>query len=146
MVAKTEGWIELHNIRDRILRGSVWISGGRIVVNILSAVSTIVLARLLMPSDFGLVALATSMLAMLQAFTELSLSQALIAIGEPTREHYDTAWTLNLARGVLVGLGFCVAAPVLARLYSEPRLEAVMLALAISAASEVDSPSYRGKN
>lgn len=124
----------MQNIRGQILRGSVWISGARIVANALSALSTIVLARLLLPSDFGLVALATSMLAVLQAFTELSLSQALIHIKDPSRDHYNTAWTLNLGRGLLIGTGFAAAAPILAELYSEPRLGAVIVALGVSAA------------
>jgi len=122
------------NIRGQILRGSVWISGARVVANALSALSTIVLARLLLPSDFGLVGLATSMLAVLQAFTELSLSQALIHTKDPTRDHYNTAWTLNVIRGSLIGIGFAAAAPLLAHLYAEPRLEAVVVALGISAA------------
>jgi O-antigen/teichoic acid export membrane protein len=126
--------VKLPNIRGKILRGSVWISGARLVANALSALSTIVLARLLLPSDFGLVALAMSMLAVLQAFTELSLSQALIHIKDPTRDHYNTAWTLSLIRGLLIGIGFAAAAPVLASLYAEPRLEPVMLALGVSAA------------
>lgn len=74
------------------------------------------------------------MLAVLQAFTELSLSQALIHIKNPSRDHYNTAWTLNLARGLLIGTGFAVAASAVANLYSEPRLEAVMIALGVSAA------------
>jgi O-antigen/teichoic acid export membrane protein len=131
----------LQDIRGQILRGSVWISGARVVVNALTALSTIVLARLLLPSDFGLVALATSMLVVLQAFTELSLSQALIHTKDPSRDHYNTAWTLSLMRGLLIGIGFAAAAPVTASLYAEPRLEAVMLALGLNAAlSGIQNP------
>jgi O-antigen/teichoic acid export membrane protein len=121
-------------IKGRIFRASLWISVSRGAVNILTALSTIVLARLLLPTDFGLVALGTSMLVVLQAFTELSLSQALIHTREATRDHYNTAWTLNTARGSLIGLGFVLAAPFAATAYHEPRLENIMFALAINVA------------
>jgi lipopolysaccharide exporter len=111
----------------------MWISAARGTTNLLSALSTIVLARLLLPTDFGLVALAVSMLVVLDAFTELSLSQALIHTKEPTPDHYNTAWSLGLARGLLIGLGFASVAPLAASAYSEPRLQEVMFALAISA-------------
>src|SRR5262245_50180233 len=111
----------------------MWISISRGAVNLLTSLSTIVLARLLLPTDFGLVALGTSMLVVLQAFTELSLAQALIHTREPTRDHYNTAWTLNTARGSLIGLGFALAAPFAASAYHEPRLESIMIALGINA-------------
>ncbi|HEY1386026.1 MAG TPA: lipopolysaccharide biosynthesis protein [Dongiaceae bacterium] len=124
----------MSTIKGRIFRASVWISVSRGAVNLLMALSTIVLARLLLPTDFGLVALGTSMLVVLQAFTELSLAQALIHTREPTRDHYNTAWTLNTARGLLIGLGFALAGPFAASVYHEPRLENIMLALGVNAA------------
>lgn len=123
----------MSDIKARVIRGSIWISVARGTTNLLGALSTIVLARLLLPADFGLVALAVSMLVVLDAFTELSLSQALIHTREPTPGHYNTAWSLGLARGLLIGLGFALAAPLAASAYGEPRLKEVMFALAISA-------------
>lgn len=123
----------MNDIRGRIFRASLWISAARGTTNLLTALSTIILARLLVPADFGLVALATSMLVVLQAFTELSMSQALIHTREPTPDHYNTAWSLGLARGLLIGLAFACAAPLAASAYQEPRLQNLMLALALSA-------------
>lgn len=122
----------MSDIKARVVRASIWISAARVITNLLSVLSMIVLARLLMPSDFGLVALATSLLVVLEAFTELSLSQALIHTRDPTPDHYNTAWSLGLARGTLIGIGFALAAPFAAGAYSEPHLQNVMLALAIS--------------
>ena len=123
----------MSEIKGRIFRASLWISISRAGTNLLNALSIIVLARLLMPTDFGLVALGTSMLAVVQAFTELSMSQALIHTREPTPDHFNTTWSLGLARGVLIGLGFALAAPLVADAYNEPRLESIMFALGASA-------------
>lgn len=66
------------DMRSRVLRGAAWIAGARIVTNILGLVSTMVLARLLVPDDFGLVALGATLLAIVTAITDIPLSEALI--------------------------------------------------------------------
>ncbi|MGO8189852.1 oligosaccharide flippase family protein, partial [Rhizobium leguminosarum] len=62
-----------------------WTAGGRVVSNLLGVVSMLALARLLSPSDFGLVTLATIVLSIIAAITELSLSSALIQHKSPQR-------------------------------------------------------------
>ena len=124
----------MSGIKGRLAKGSLWISAARGLTNAFSALSTIVLARLLVPADFGLVALATSMLTILTAFTDLSLSQALVQTRDPTPDHYNTVWSLGVARGLLLALAFAVGAPLAASAYHEPRLGGIMYALAFSAA------------
>ena len=99
------------------------------VVNALGFLSTLVLARILSPADFGLVSLATALLAIFSAVTEMSLASALIRHGNPTDEHFHTVWTLNLGRGVLIGLAFALAGYPASLVYGEPRIIPVMLAL-----------------
>ena len=104
----------LEGVRKQLSVGAAWTAGGRIVSNLLGLVSTLALARLLTPADFGLVALATIVLSIVGAITDLSLTSALIQHKDPQREHYDTAWTLNMLRAaaiavVLVAAGFPVA-------------------------------------
>lgn len=123
----------LKEIRGRLIKSSLWIAGGRVLSNGLNALNTVILARLLLPTDFGLVALATSLFAFLAAITELSLVQALVRTSEPTDDHYHTAWTLGVVRALLLGGGFAVSAPFIAEAYHEPRLQAVIYVLALSA-------------
>ncbi|MCS6921239.1 MAG: lipopolysaccharide biosynthesis protein, partial [Elioraea sp.] len=93
-------------------------------------VSTLVLARLLVPADFGLVAMAMSVIAVLELITSFSFDVALIQKPQLRREHYDTAWTLNvLLSCACAGLVAVLAYPS-ALLYEEPRLFEVMLVLA----------------
>ena len=66
------------DVATRMLKGGMWIAGARAVTNGLGFLSTILLARLLVPDDFGLVALATSILAIVNAVTALPVSEALI--------------------------------------------------------------------
>ena len=96
--------------------------------------STILLARLLVPADFGLVALATSILAIVNAMTALPVSEALIQHRQPTTDHFHTAWSIGVARAVLIALVMAAGAKPAALIYSEPRLEPVMYAFALSVA------------
>lgn len=120
------------SITHRLVKGTAWLSLARLLVNALSVLSTFVLARLLAPSDFGLVALGTTMMLVVTEVTELSLAQALVRHAEPTRAHFDTAWTLNALRGTLLGAAFAAAGVPAAQLYGDPRLVGIMLALGAS--------------
>src|SRR5687768_17418306 len=110
----------MSNISRRLMKGSAWLSAARAVVNALSMLSTILLARLLLPSDFGLVALATTMLMIVSSVTELSLSSALVRHASPTRTHFDAAWTLNALRGLVLGVLFAASGTIAASLYDDP--------------------------
>ena len=53
-------------------------------------------ARLLAPEDFGVVAMAMVVVGFLEVFTHTGVDLALIRDAQATREHYDTAWTLEI--------------------------------------------------
>ena len=98
---------------------------------VLSLVSMLVLARLLTPSDFGVVAIASSVLALLEVFTALGLDVALISKPNVTREHYDSAWTFKILLGLAVALVLVVLSGPAAAFYNEPRIADVVRVLAI---------------
>lgn len=118
-------------MKDKLVKGVAWLGAAKIIVNLLALISTLTLAHLLTPEDFGLVALATAMLTVIASFTELSLASALIHHKEPTDEHFNTAWTLNFARSIALGLIFCAIAPFTSRFYNEPRLQNVMFVIGV---------------
>ena len=120
------------SIAERLIKGSMWLSLSRAIVNGLTMLSTFVLAWNLEPSDFGLVALGTTMLLIVSSVTELSLGQALIRHEAPGESHFNAAWTLNAARGLFLCLLFAACAYPASVLYEEPRLFEVMLALGLS--------------
>ncbi|MFB0613926.1 lipopolysaccharide biosynthesis protein [Aurantiacibacter poecillastricola] len=116
--------------RALLLKGASWLALARIAINLLAFASTLILARLLVPEDFGLVAIAEAFAIILVSITELSLAQALIRHDNPEEHHFHTAWTLNFARSVglaaiMAGLSFPAAA-----IYGDPRLAPVLLVLA----------------
>jgi O-antigen/teichoic acid export membrane protein len=117
-------------MRGEITRGAAWMVLFRLCDRSVGVVSTTLLARLLLPADFGLVAMAMSVIALIEMATSFSFEIALIQKSDPEREHYDTAWTLNI---LCAAGGACVTASLahpVASFYADPRLVAVLWAIA----------------
>lgn len=117
------------SITSRLATASAWITGAKFVSNALGALSTIVLARLLAPEDFGIVALASSFIAIAASVTELSLGEALINVRDPTHEHFHSVWSLSALRSAALGIVLAVLARPVAHLSGDMRLENVLYVL-----------------
>ena len=101
----------------------------RLLDRSLGLVSTAILARLLMPADFGVVAMAMSIIGLIELATAFSFEVALIQNPDPKRVHYDTAWTLNVLLAIAGAVATVLLAQPAAAFYSEPRLVPVMYAI-----------------
>ena len=130
------------SLEQKIAVGIAWMTTSRATVRVLGLVSTVVLARLLVPADFGLVAMATAVAAGLELLTLFGFDHALVQRREISREHYDSAWTLNLLLGVGLAIALAAVAVPVAAFYSEPRLQAVMYVL--SAKYVIDNTTNPG--
>jgi lipopolysaccharide exporter len=112
----------------RVATGAGWLYGHRWLERLLDFLAIVVLARLLAPSDFGLVAIATSFVAIIEGLSAFDVTRALIRSRDHHRALYDSAWTLSALRGGVAALLMVAVAPWL----GDERLTAVVLALAIS--------------
>lgn len=113
-----------------IARGAAWMVLYRLLDRSVGIVSTAILTRLLIPADFGLVAMAMSIIAVIELATAFGFEVALIQKRDATREHFDTAWTLNI---IIAVLGACITAAAAypaAGFYADARLVPVMFAIA----------------
>lgn len=114
-----------------IASGVGWMVLFKLVDRGLAIASTLILARLLVPADFGLVAMAMSVIAILELATSFSFEVALIQRPRIEREHYDTAWTLNALLALACASATALLAYPTALFYGEPRLTVVMVVLAL---------------
>jgi lipopolysaccharide exporter len=115
----------------RMATGAAWMIALRLSIRGIGLVSLIVLARLLVPADFGLVAIATALSGALAAMSEFGFQVALIQNQAADRRHYDTAWTLGIVRGLIVAGALVAFAPSLAAMFADLRLEPILVVLAI---------------
>lgn len=111
-------------------RGAAWMVLFRLFDRSIGIVSTAALARLLIPADFGLVAMAMSVIAVIELATAFSFEVALIQKADPSRDHFDTAWTLNILMATAGAVATAALAWPAATMYGDPRLVAVMLCIA----------------
>ncbi len=107
-------------------RGAFFTVGMRWADRLLGLLSTTILARLLVPEDFGLVAMAMVVVGFFDVLLDLGVSAALIQHRLADREEFSTAWTLRLAQCVVTALVLLVVAPFVADYYGDPRVTAVL--------------------
>lgn len=120
-------------VSQRALSGSFWMGGIRWLDRIAAIVSAMVLARLLKPRDFGLVALAMTAISFLNSLTALGLEAAIVQRPDCDRHDYDVAWTYGrVLRGLFLFAVIYLAAPWLAQFYGELQLTAILRVLAVS--------------
>ncbi|MDB5412176.1 MAG: putative polysaccharide biosynthesis protein [Rubritepida sp.] len=117
----------------RTARGAGWVIAWRMATRLMGLVSTLILVRLMAPEEFGLVALAAAFAVALDVCLALGVEDQIIRAEAPTRSLYDTAFTINLLRGAVVGGLVALSAAPAARFFGDPQLEDVLFALAISA-------------
>ena len=89
-------------------------------------VSTLILARLLVPDDFGIVAMASIVVGLVDIFLDLGVNVALIQNREATTSHYDTAWTLRLLQAIAAAIVVLGVTPYAADYFNDPRVVSVL--------------------
>lgn len=121
----------MEDLRSKTVGGAAWMIAMRATVNLLGVASTIVLARLLTPDDFGLVALAGSAYVFFSVLGQFGFDAALIQLKDPDRSYYDTAWTANVLVGLCVAGSMGVVARPAASFFADPRIEHIIYSFAV---------------
>ena len=117
----------------RAVKGGFWVFALRLAQKLLGLVSLVVLAKVLVPEDFGLMGVALLTLATINTFTQTGFGAALIQKTEGVAEYLDSAWTIGLIRGVvLFGVIFFLAAPVAAVFFENGQVEGLVRAISFS--------------
>src|SRR5271170_8038873 len=119
------------SVLARTVRGAGWVIAWRLAMRVLGLASTLILVRLLVPSDFGLLALAASFAQTVDGMMTLGTEEAVIRQPNPDRHVYDTAWTLNVIRGLTVAAIVLLSAVPVARFFGDQRLVLVLIVIAL---------------
>lgn len=120
------------SLKRQVGSAIVWVALSVVFTRFLSFITKLVLARFLVPSDFGLRALANPAINLLMMFQELGFTSALIYRQKDVEEAADTAfWTVLTSSLTLYIIGF-LSAPWVADFFHEPQLVSVMRVLALT--------------
>ncbi|EJL56083.1 membrane protein involved in the export of O-antigen and teichoic acid [Rhizobium sp. CF122] len=86
----------------KAIKGAGWLVFSRFVGRIIDFFTLLVLARILTPADFGLAALATSLVMVVDTMLEVPVTQALVRLPTIDKSHLDTGFTVGLMRGIVI--------------------------------------------
>lgn len=133
-----------------LLGPSIWTSVGFGINQFLRLASNLILARLLMPEAFGLMAIVTIIMVGLDMFTDVGLNTSLVQNRHGDNQAFiNTAWTIKIIRGfVIAAILLAIGSPV-AEFYNEPQISEVipyLASCAILAGLSSAAPSVAHRN
>jgi O-antigen/teichoic acid export membrane protein len=118
------------DLKARSVRGGAVTLSAQGAKFALQTLSTVLLARLLAPGEFGLIAMVVVVINFVALFKDFGLSFATVQRPEVTQSQISTLFWINALIGVCLSGMAALAGPFVARFYAEPRLAAIMLMLA----------------
>lgn len=110
------------SLQSRTIAGVLWSFIEQLLRRGVSIIVTLLLARFLVPEDFGLLAMMTVFIAIATALMDSGIKQAVIRKLNPDAAYFSTAFYTNLALGAIAYILLFAAAPFIANFYEEPRL------------------------
>lgn len=113
-----------------LILGAAWTVATRWTIKGTGFINTVIMARLLLPADYGIVAIAMLVVGLIQTLMDFAAATALLRKKDVTRDEVDSAWTLRWLQHMAAGLLMLIASPFAAIYFKEPRVEYVLWALA----------------
>jgi lipopolysaccharide exporter len=121
----------MENIRPKVIRSGFWSLGGNWLSRVLGIIKMIILARLLLPLDFGLLGLAILSINVLNVFSETGIESALIQRQKIGKPELDTAWTIKIVRGLVLFVLLFMCAGWFASYFDNASLKPVLKVMAV---------------
>ena len=119
------------SLSGEVFKGTKWYTAMRWSIRGLGFISSAILARLLLPEDFGLVAIVMVICGFLSLLFDFGVNWALVQNNKATDDHFDTAWTLRLIESLAIAILLGGFSTVIADAYGDIRLEAICQILAV---------------
>ena len=123
--------MDSENLKNSIFSGVFWKFAERILAQGVSFIVSVILARILMPSDYGIVALILVFINIANVFVTSGFSTALVQNKEANRIDFSTNFYCSLAVSVLVYLILFIAAPFIEKFYDMQGLALVLRVFAL---------------
>ena len=119
-------------LTDKVARGVFWVLLEKFGIQAAHFVVTLVLARLLTPSDYGTVALLSIFVSLSNLLVDCGFGKALVQKKNATQTDYNSVFYLSMVIAVVLYAGLFFGAPLVARFYNVPELKSMLRILALS--------------
>lgn len=113
-------------LRSAAIQGSAWTAGSSLSQRLVQLGITVVLARLLLPREYGLIGMIVAFTGFALLFVDSGFGAAIVQRKHLTAAHLSTAFWLNVGAGVVLAGLSAAFAPLVARFYNQPRIAAIM--------------------
>lgn len=120
------------NLKQKTLKGVSWSFVEQILTRGVNFVIGVILARLLSPTDYGLVGMLGIFIALSQLFIDGGLTSALIRTKNPSNNDFSTVYIINLTLSFFFYFILFICAPVVANFYNQPLLKPLMRVIALT--------------
>lgn len=112
---------------NNLIKSGLWITVSTFAQRFFALLSNLILARLLLPSEFGVIAIAYVFWSFFTLFTQSSTGFFILYKGTEDKRYLDTTYTIGLIIGFIVALGLAISAPFVAVFFNEPDLKLLLL-------------------
>ena len=120
------------SLKKKVITGVKLTTNEMVVVSSLNFIKNIILARLVEPSDFGLISISTVFIGVAQLFMDLGVGNAIIQKKDTTIRQLSTLYWMNIALGFICFFVLSLLSPVIANVYDEKELSTVILLVSLT--------------
>lgn len=119
------------SIKEKVFSGMIWKFGESILSQFVSFLISIVLARILMPEEYGIISMILIFITIADVFVTSGFSTALIQKKDATDKDFSTIFYCSLTVSIIIYLILFVSAPVIANFYEMQEITCVLRVLAL---------------
>ena len=119
-------------LKKKAIIGTFWSAIDRFSVQVINFILSLIIARLLDPSDYGIIAMISLFITLSNTFVDSGFANALIRKNDRTETDNSTVFYFNIVIGIIVYAIVWILAPYIASFYSMPLLDKVLKVTALS--------------
>ena len=120
------------SLKKELVSGTVYMAIAKYSGMVMTILISAILSRLLTPENYGVVALATVMLALFNLFADIGIGPAVIQNKTLTAEDMNSINTFNSYQGLVLGVAFFFCAPYIAEYYGNPQVTLVCQVMSVN--------------
>ena len=117
--------------KTALIRGAAWQVGMRWIVRLMGFFNTIIMARILMPADYGVVAMSMLVVGLIQALVDFGAGTAIMRKAEASVEEIDSAWTLRTMQSIAMSVILLAVSYPASLYFNEPKVLYVLWVMAV---------------
>ena len=123
---------DITNVKEKVISSLIWKMMERIGTQGVQFVVQLILARLLLPEDYGILAITTIFISIANVFIQTGFTTSIVQKKEIDEEYTSSMFYLMLIIAIILYMVLFLISPIIASFYNEPRITPIIRILGIS--------------